>query len=148
MKCNPNEALGFLVNITAQAMKNRFANVLKPFCVTPEQYATLMLIDHSEDVTLTDIANLLYKDKTTITRTIDALEKKEYVKKIQLKNDKRAYKVTLTQKAIDMIDEIGYMMSEVKTRQEEMFSQEEIEILKNALYKLRNFEYEKLVKKD
>jgi DNA-binding MarR family transcriptional regulator len=141
MRYKFEEALGFLVNITAQDMKNRFANHLKPYNIAPEQFVTMVMLRQNPAVTLTEIANILHKDNTTITRVITALEKKELVLKKRVQEDRRAYSVVLTDKAIDIVDVIQAKAENIKKRQLELFSDEELKILKKSLEKLRNFEF-------
>jgi DNA-binding MarR family transcriptional regulator len=141
MNYRVQESLGFLVNVTAQAMKNRFAKKLKEYDIAPEQFATLIMLQDNKNITLTEIANLLYKDKTTITRMIESLEKKGYVDKIRVDGDRRAYSVVLTEKAEDLIQKVEPIAYEVKKRHLELFSKEELEILKKSLEKLRDFEF-------
>jgi DNA-binding MarR family transcriptional regulator len=142
MECKFEESLGYIVNITAQSMKNRFSNFLKPYNIAPEQFATMLLLKDNNAITLTEIANILYKDKTTVTRMIDSLEKKELVIRNRVKSDRRAFSVELTDKALEIVETVGDRAEKVKKRQLELFSEDELNILKNCLERLRNFEFE------
>jgi DNA-binding MarR family transcriptional regulator len=52
------------------------------------------------------IANILLKDKNSVTKLIDALENKDLVKRVNDSSDRRQKKIHLTDKAISLKDEI------------------------------------------
>jgi len=124
------EALGFQVNMTANAMKNRFNNFLKPYNLTSEQHVIMKSIEENPNITPTQLADITFKDKTTITRMIDTLVKNEMIVRIPKVDDRRAYNIKWSKKGEKVMEEIIPIVEEVIHKQRALFSQEE---LKNFL---------------
>ena len=87
------KSIGFKINQTANKINNKFNYILQSYDIAPEQRATLEIIKYEKDVNQTKIANILGKDKTTISRTLATLEKKALISKKQI--DKRTNLIQL-----------------------------------------------------
>lgn len=66
--------------------------------VTIEQFDVLHLICEQEGLTQREIAEELSRDKANITRTLDALQKNELIKRSSDEHDRRVYKIFTTEK--------------------------------------------------
>ena len=97
------KSIGFKINQTANKLNNKFNLSLQTYDIAPEQRATLEIIKYEKDVNQTKIANILAKDKTTISRTLATLEKKGFILKKQI--DKRTNLIELTNKGEKIIEE-------------------------------------------
>ncbi|MBP7748834.1 MAG: MarR family transcriptional regulator [Aliarcobacter sp.] len=97
------KSIGFKINQTANKINNKFNIVLQKYDIAPEQRATLEIIKYEKDVNQTKIANILAKDKTTISRTLATLEKKGFILKKQI--DKRTNLIELTNKGEKILEE-------------------------------------------
>ena len=97
------KSIGFKINQTANKINNKFNIVLQKYDIEPEQRATLEIIKYEKDVNQTKIANILAKDKTTISRTLATLEKKGFILKKQI--DKRTNLIELTNKGEKILEE-------------------------------------------
>ena len=73
-------SIGFKINQTANKINNKYTKMLQPFNIAPEQRAALEIIKYESDVNQTKIATILGKDKTTISRTLNTLETKGFIK--------------------------------------------------------------------
>ncbi len=94
------DSIGYRISLVATTIKTNFTKLLQPICgVAAEQYATLKIISEDNEVTQTQIAELLGKDKTTVGRSIDSLLKKGLLIREDVQNDKRANRISLTPKA-------------------------------------------------
>lgn len=114
------ESIGFKLYKTTNSLKNKFSKKISKYEITPEQFGTLMVIEENPESTLTKIAEIFSKDKATISRVIKSLEVKRYVKRVSCREDKRAYKISLTQDGLDMLNRIkidaSQMNSELKEK--------------------------------
>lgn len=144
MHCILNESLGFNVNVAANASLRRFANVTKPFGITPEQYVTMMMLKENPGITQTQMAEKIFKDKTTITRGVDGLVDKGYVTKERDSTDRRAFNVTLTAEGQRVIEEVDAIVGPIIAKQKAMYSKEELAIFFRILTDLRDFDIESL----
>ena len=91
--------------------------MLQKYDIAPEQRATLEIIKYEKDVNQTKIANILAKDKTTISRTLATLEKKGFILKKQI--DKRTNLIELTNKGEKILEESAFT---IKTFRESLSS--------------------------
>lgn len=64
--------------------------------VSPEQLQVLIVLWEIESCTQQEIANRVGRERATITRIIDTMEKKKLVKRKASKSDKRSNQITLT----------------------------------------------------
>ena len=111
------KSIGFKINQTANKINNKFNIVLQKYDIAPEQRATLEIIKYEKDVNQTKIANILAKDKTTISRTLATLEKKGFILKKQI--DKRTNLIELTNKGEKILEESAFT---IKTFRESLSS--------------------------
>ena len=94
MEYQLKNSIGFKINQTANKVNNKFNNILQDYKIAPEQRATFEIIKFEKDVNQTKIANILAKDKTTISRTLATLEKKGFIQKEPI--DRRTNLIKLT----------------------------------------------------
>ena len=96
------KSIGFKINQTANKLNNKYNQLLQEYDIAPEQRATLEIIKYEADVNQTKIANILGKDKTTISRTLNTLEKKGFITKSQ--KDKRTNLIEITLKGENILN--------------------------------------------
>ena len=64
-----------------------------------EQFGLLFLLaSEKEELIQSELAEMLHKDKSTILRTVKALEKKELIRKVPHLHDKRKHQLLITKK--------------------------------------------------
>lgn len=89
-------------NSVVQSLNKKLAY----YDIAIEQRATLEIIKYESNVNQVEIAKLLGKDKATISRSLNSLEKKGLItRKSDIKNDKRSNKIMLTPKGEMILDE-------------------------------------------
>jgi len=98
---------------------------LSPYDIAIEQRATLEIIKFESDVNQTTIANLLGKDKTTISRSLNSLEKKGLIKKSETLGDKRSNKIELTSQGEIILEETISEISSFREQLNEKLTTEE-----------------------
>lgn len=67
--------------------------------ISPEQLQVLSVLWELESCTQQEIANRVGRERATITRIIDTMEKKKLVKRKASKSDKRSNQITLTKQS-------------------------------------------------
>ncbi len=65
---------------TASKINQSLTKALKDYDIASEQRVILDLIDQDSSISQNELSQALGKDKTTISRTLDAIEKKVYPK--------------------------------------------------------------------
>jgi DNA-binding MarR family transcriptional regulator len=94
-----DDSIGFIIECTEQCLKRELRKSFQAhgFDVTPYQWVVLYRLWEQEGLTQAEIAERTIKDKPTITRMVDVLEKKGLVVRRNDENDRRVYKIYLTE---------------------------------------------------
>lgn len=74
--------------------------------ITPEQWSILVVLWQQDRVTQKAIADATYKDRPSVTRLIDNMEKQGLVSRLQDSADRRTNKICLTEKGIGLHDKV------------------------------------------
>jgi len=123
---------------TLQNVKNLLFREFKAnnFNITPEQWAVMSYLNNEDGLYQKQIADFLYKDKPTITRILDLLEKRNLIIRLSDDKDRRKFKIYLTQDGKDTVRQLIPVANEVQEKINENISPQELEALKNTLYKI------------
>ena len=92
------------VNILNSRIKKCFFDKLQEngINITPEQYLVLDILWEKQSLSQQNIADIIQKDKNSVTKIIDSLEKKQLVRRVMDKKDRRINKIELTDEAISL----------------------------------------------
>ena len=116
---------------------NKILNkILSPYNIAIEQRATLEIIKFESNVNQTTIANLLGKDKTTISRSLNSLEKKELIRKTEAIGDKRSNNIELTNAGEVILENTFDDVTSFRESLNKKLTPKEIEIFFKILDKL------------
>lgn len=80
--------------------------------VSLAQCHALVEIGRASDISVKELSSILGLDKSTMSRTVDALVKKEYAVRTQSEADKRCVNIKLTAKGTEVFDSIENRMNE------------------------------------
>ena len=127
-------SIGFKINQTANKINNKFNNILHSYKIAPEQRAALEIIKFEKDVNQTKIANILAKDKTTISGTLTALEKKGFIQKEAI--DRRTNLIKLTDLGEDILKKSQKSVQEFRKNLFSNLEKEETDKLIELLEKI------------
>ena len=128
------KSIGFKINQTANKINNKFNALLQKYDIAPEQRATLEIIKYEKDVNQTKIANILAKDKTTISRTLATLEKKGFIVKKQI--DKRTNLIELTLEGEKILEESALIVKKFREKVSSSLNKVEINKIVELLEKV------------
>lgn len=106
---------GFLLASTTTRLRILMLRKLKEYGygITPEQGHVLHAIGESEGVSQSEIAERTMKDKPTITRILDILQKKRLISRKSDSGDRRAYQIYLTGAGREKIVMFSKIVAEV-----------------------------------
>ena len=95
------------INIAGCRLKQYTAAMLKQqkIDLTPEQFLLIDLLWNQGPLSQQDLANQMQKDKNSITKLVDAIERKGFVVRQQNPNDRRSNTIILTDKAFTLRDD-------------------------------------------
>ena len=134
---NKNLALleiGKLVRETFRVLKKRINEQNDDeIKLTNEQFGLLHLISiKEEDVIQKDMADCLGKDKSSVLRLIDSLEKKDLIRRVVDKKDRRKNYLMITKKGERVIKQIKEISFEMMKELQEGISETELQIFRNV----------------
>ena len=103
-----NQSLVMLLDKSTRSLGTNLQRIFKMygFDITVEQWMILLVLWKQNGQTQQEIANIIGKDKGTISPQLDGLEKRDLIMRFQDKNDKRRNVVCLTQKGKVLEDDL------------------------------------------
>lgn len=95
------------LNLTACKLKLYGANMLRNYNIdlTPEQFLLIDLLWNNGPMSQQQMADMMQKDKNSITKLADALEAKGFITRERDSSDRRSNKLIPTEKAQALKDE-------------------------------------------
>ncbi len=137
MKSCDEESIGRLLYLTTQAMTLHAEKVLKPYGLTMEQF--ILLKNMPEDGTLSQnqLCEIVEKSAANVTRILDRLEKKAFVKRKQNPADRRSTLLLLTAQGRGMVEEVWSLFESFSNHLTKGISTQDQHVLMQLLYKIR-----------
>lgn len=104
--------------------------------ITPEQWTVLLFLWEKDGVTQQELCNATYKDKPSMTRLINNMERMQLVVRISNKSDRRINQIHLTKTGKELEEKARYVAN--RTLKEALYglTTEELRISQNALRKI------------
>ncbi len=90
--------IGYYLERTTRQVKLAFTKAFndQDIDLTPEQWVILDHLLTANGVSQNELGSKSYKNAPTVSRIIDVLERKKYVERQRFDNDRRRYKIYLT----------------------------------------------------
>jgi len=132
------ESLGYAMGRATRslgALVNRnFARA--GYDVTCEQWSVLVNLGKKNGQSQQDLAGLICKDKTSVTRLIDNMEKHSLVVRIPDKNDRRQKLIYLTKKGQDLQEKLVVVIQKTLVEAQKSINIKDIETCKKTLHRI------------
>ena len=100
------------------------------FGITIDQWILLKIIEENEQLSQKQLAKLSSRDPASITRTLDILEKKEFIKREPIPGNRRQYNIILTQQGKQFVEDHLETVISHRKKSIEGFSTEELQQLR------------------
>lgn len=113
--------------------KEKFGN----YGLTPQQFGLLRFLWEEDGITQVELSNRSQIDRTTIGGLIDKLEQLALVKRMPHPDDRRAYRISLTETGKSLEKELAPLADELQATILSPLSAEEVESLVTILQKIR-----------
>ncbi|WP_370574934.1 MarR family winged helix-turn-helix transcriptional regulator [Methanomethylovorans sp.] len=101
-KLRKQESIGRDISHLFRSIRNFMGRQLEPYGIGDAQFPFLMLLLHEDGISQERLATALKCDRATSARSISRLEHAGYVRRVVDPDDRRAYKVFLTELGQDM----------------------------------------------
>lgn len=140
---NENESLAMLLDRSTRNVGINLQRIFKSkgFDITVEQWMILLLLWQQNGRNQQEIADIIGKDKGTISPQIDGLEKRGLIVRMRNKHDKRRNSIRLTRKGRELekhLVPLGFINIEIA---QQGIPEEDLKICKEVLRKIcKNFE--------
>lgn len=133
-----NNSLNSLVYKTNTILKGKLQAALNSFDITSEQWVTLERLHENDGCNQKELSLNSFKEQAAITRTLDILEKKGLVERRKSEVDRREFLIFITEKGINLLNDILPHVKLYRDSLNSILTQEEIETLSALLIKLCN----------
>jgi DNA-binding MarR family transcriptional regulator len=131
------ESVGRLLYLTTQAMTNHAERVLKPYGLTVEQFILLKNIPEDGSLSQNQLCKIVEKSAANVTRILDRLEKKFFVKRKPNPADRRSTLLVLTNKGKVLSEKVHYLFESFSENLTKGIHSQEQEQLIHFLNKIR-----------
>ncbi len=129
------QSLGYAMGRATRALTTLVShNFIKAgFDVTCEQWSVLVNLGKKNGQSQQGLANLTCKDKTTMTRLIDNMEKHSLVVRIPDKSDKRQKLIYLTKKGRDLQEKLTIVIQQTLIEAQKSINVKDLDTCKKVL---------------
>jgi MarR family transcriptional regulator, organic hydroperoxide resistance regulator len=133
-----NKSLGFLLSKTNASMRIYFNKAIKEngLDATAEQWGLLNIIHEFPGIIQSNIAEKSMKDRTNITRMLDVLEKNRFIERKSDKDDRRLYRIYITDKGESLLKSLIPVAMSVNEKASYGLNKNELKIFIEILYKI------------
>ncbi|SNB45851.1 MarR family winged helix-turn-helix transcriptional regulator [Geobacter sp. DSM 9736] len=131
-------SVGFLLAKAYQRACALFKEEFDGYDITPQQFGLLGFLWQQDGLSQAELSQRSQIDRTTMGGLIDRLEKEGLVKRIPHPEDRRAYRIVLTEKGRNLNDELSELAKKVIERFISRITPEEHITLLSILEKLRH----------
>ncbi len=130
----------FLLDRTARRVKQYAQQKFKQqaFDVTVDQWLVMKNLSENDSLSQTALAQLVFKDHPTLTRIVDILCKKGYVERNPHPQDRRSFRLTLTDAGKEKVAELKPQVSHIRQKAWRNLNEEdffEFKRILNTIYK-------------
>ncbi|MBD3401903.1 MarR family transcriptional regulator [candidate division GN15 bacterium] len=131
-------SLGRLVGRTSRALQNRLNHNLEAdgYSVTAEQWIIIVNLWHHEGRCQQWLADIIGKDKTSITRQLDTMARHGLIKRVPGTEDRRQNMVYLTDKGRALREDLTVVVKRTLAEAEAGIDPDELLICKEVLKKI------------
>lgn len=128
------DTIGFNLFVTHIRLKAGLARAMRPFDITPEQFAILALLQERNGLQQREIADLLLKDRPNITRILERMQNKKLIRRETDSKDRRAVRVHLTTHGRKLFPEVEKVALDFRTQAYRGLSEAELNQFKETLH--------------
>jgi len=137
---NLNDILFYTLENTVKSYRQYAQRIITAngFNITIDQWLLLKTILENPEQTQHQIAETIFKDHASVTRMIELLVQKKYLERNAYLNDRRRFKVTVSQEATDMLKSIQPLIEQNRSVALAGISQDQSKELRQILHTIIN----------
>lgn len=129
------ELYSFITGKASTAIARRLQKKLNEagLNLTIEQWSVLYHLWKQDGISQQELCNATFRDKPSITRLVDNLEKLGLVKRVSSESDRRINKIELTKQSLKLQDQTMLLAEETLNEALETVPAEKVEVCKEVL---------------
>ena len=133
-----SDFIGRWIGMSAHRMAHFITKAMHAnnFSITHEQLVILKIMSCNEGISQKELAEKLDRDKTSIARSINVLEKDHKVVRVNNMEDKRINSLYLTKDGKELLNEMQPIFEDLKNEIQKGFTDDEIENVVSFLKKI------------
>lgn len=131
-------SIGFLLAKAYQRACLLFKEEFEGYEITPQQFGLLGFLWQEDGITQAELSARSQIDRTTMGGLIDRLEKEGLVMRCTHPEDRRAYRICLTEKGKSLEPALAPLAFKTQERLTAKLDRHEVEMLKSLLEKIRS----------
>ncbi len=131
----------FTIGRVAHLMRNAISAAVKDagIALSPEETQVLIRLSSSDhELRMTELAERMMRDATTLTRQVDGLVRKKIVQRTVSPNDRRVILVAITDEGKKAVKELLPVLDRVRKKAMQDIAPENAEILNKALLQMKD----------
>lgn len=132
-----SDSLTLMISDVSRLMRKRFDERARLIGATRPQWRTLAMVSRNEGINQGGLAELLEIEPITLCRMIDRLEEAGKVERRRDPEDRRAWRIYLTEKAHPMIEQLRTIANELTEEALDGIPDDHRAIMTDALQKMR-----------
>ena len=136
MQYSKETSLGFALTTTLNTIRKKFNKKIKKLSLSSEQYGLMKLIEH-EKLTPSELADILKRDKATITRIAKSLEEKGYIYKEEINS--RSFYIILSENGKKVLKEATKIAEEFHAEIIDILGEDKLLKVIKSLNKIRDY---------
>ena len=109
-----DRSLGFLLGDSSRLLRKRFDRLARSFGMTRAQWRVIAVLRRDEGINQTAMADIMEIEPITLGRHIDRLEEAGWVERRPDPDDRRAWRIFLTDKVQPVLEEMENIAIEVR----------------------------------
>lgn len=127
-----------LIRKAGRIATRNYDTFLKPTGLKITQYSMLANIARNPAITVSDLAELLSMDQTTVSRNLRLLEKSGYIHLEGEMTDQRIKRIQISDLGISKMNVARPLWEQAQLEMERVLGRENIEVMMKSVKKLRN----------
>lgn len=129
---------GFLSYEISHIIRQRFNKAAEPIGFTHSQWRALVHLSENQNCRQIDLAEILEIKPITLVKQIDLLEEAGLVRRNKDMEDRRAYRLEITAKALPIIDQLWKIADAVETQVLSALTREEQQQITIVLERIKS----------
>ncbi|MGN6437105.1 MAG: MarR family winged helix-turn-helix transcriptional regulator [Agriterribacter sp.] len=132
------ELYSFITGVASTAIARRLQKKFKQhgFDITIEQWSVLYHLWKNDGLSQQELCTATFRDKPSITRLVDNLEKLKLVKRVASKEDRRINMIYLSETALSLRDQTMEIANQTLNEALVGVSAQEVEMCKSVLQRV------------